>query len=100
MPANQRFLNRHRPESEQNCASTPLPKVEARQTRFVAGTIVDIVVFIFGTEMNDVTQILSQIESGDSAASEQLLPLVYEELRRLAARLVLACRTTAFLTGA
>src|SRR5262245_6037373 len=35
--------------------------------------------------MSDVTQILSRIESGDSAASEQLLPLVYEELRRLAA---------------
>lgn len=35
--------------------------------------------------MTDVTQILSQIESGDPAAAEQLLPLVYEELRRLAA---------------
>jgi RNA polymerase sigma factor (TIGR02999 family) len=35
--------------------------------------------------MTDVTQILSQIESGDPAASEQLLPLVYDELRRLAA---------------
>lgn len=35
--------------------------------------------------MADVTQILSQIESGDPAAAEQLLPLVYQELRRLAA---------------
>ena len=35
--------------------------------------------------MTDVTQILSQIESGDPAAAEQLLPLVYDELRRLAA---------------
>jgi RNA polymerase sigma factor (TIGR02999 family) len=35
--------------------------------------------------MTGVTQILSQIESGDSAASEQLLPLVYDELRKLAA---------------
>jgi RNA polymerase sigma factor (TIGR02999 family) len=35
--------------------------------------------------MADVTQILSQIESGDLAAAEQLLPLVYEELRKLAA---------------
>ena len=34
--------------------------------------------------MNDVTQILSRIEFGDRTASEQLLPLVYEELRRLA----------------
>src|SRR5215218_5677241 len=36
--------------------------------------------------MSDVTQILSQIESGDPSAAEQLLPLVYEELRKLAAR--------------
>jgi RNA polymerase sigma factor (TIGR02999 family) len=36
--------------------------------------------------MTDVTQILSQIESGDPSAAEQLLPLVYEELRRLAAQ--------------
>jgi RNA polymerase sigma factor (TIGR02999 family) len=35
--------------------------------------------------MNDVTQILSQIEQGDPCAAEQLLPLVYEELRKLAA---------------
>jgi len=36
--------------------------------------------------MNDVTRILSAIEQGESAASEQLLPLVYDELRRLAAQ--------------
>ncbi|MFO1095679.1 MAG: ECF-type sigma factor [Planctomycetaceae bacterium] len=35
--------------------------------------------------MSDVTQILQQIEAGDTAAAEQLLPLVYHELRRLAA---------------
>ena len=35
--------------------------------------------------MNDVTQILSQIEDGDPSAAEQLLPLVYDELRKLAA---------------
>ena len=35
--------------------------------------------------MADVTQILSQIDSGDPRAAEQLLPLVYEELRKLAA---------------
>ena len=35
--------------------------------------------------MNDVTQILLQIESGDSTAIERLLPLVYDELRKLAA---------------
>jgi RNA polymerase sigma factor (TIGR02999 family) len=35
--------------------------------------------------MTDVTQILSEIEQGDPHAAEKLLPLVYEELRRLAA---------------
>jgi RNA polymerase sigma factor (TIGR02999 family) len=35
--------------------------------------------------MSDVTSILSQIESGDPQAAEQLLPLVYNELRKLAA---------------
>ena len=34
--------------------------------------------------MSDVTQILSAIEQGDQKASEQLLTLVYEELRKLA----------------
>jgi RNA polymerase sigma factor (TIGR02999 family) len=34
--------------------------------------------------MSDVTQILSKIESGDSQASEMLLPLVYDALRDLA----------------
>jgi RNA polymerase sigma factor (TIGR02999 family) len=34
--------------------------------------------------MNDVTRILSAIEQGDPRASEELLPLVYRELRRLA----------------
>jgi RNA polymerase sigma factor (TIGR02999 family) len=36
--------------------------------------------------MNDVTAILSAIEQGDPSAAEQLLPLVYDELRRLAAQ--------------
>jgi RNA polymerase sigma factor (TIGR02999 family) len=35
--------------------------------------------------MSDVTRILSQIESGDPSAAEELLPLVYRELRKLAA---------------
>lgn len=35
--------------------------------------------------MSDVTQLLSAIESGDPQAAAQLLPLAYDELRRLAA---------------
>ncbi len=36
--------------------------------------------------MNDVTRILTAIEQGDAHASDELLPLVYQELRRLAAQ--------------
>jgi RNA polymerase sigma factor (TIGR02999 family) len=35
--------------------------------------------------MSDVTQILERVERGDGKAAEELLPLVYEELRKLAA---------------
>ena len=40
---------------------------------------------IFGA-MSEVSQLLTAIERGDPHAAEQLLPLVYDELRRLAAR--------------
>src|SRR6266571_49082 len=36
--------------------------------------------------MSDVTRILESIEQGDPHAAEQLLPLVYDELRKLAAQ--------------
>jgi RNA polymerase sigma factor (TIGR02999 family) len=36
--------------------------------------------------MSHVTQVLNAIEAGDPSAAEQLLPLVYDELRQLAAR--------------
>jgi RNA polymerase sigma factor (TIGR02999 family) len=35
--------------------------------------------------MSNITEVLSAIESGDQHASEQLLPLIYDELRKLAA---------------
>src|SRR5437879_11798547 len=35
--------------------------------------------------MSDVTRILERVQQGDGKAAEELLPLVYEELRRLAA---------------
>lgn len=40
----------------------------------------------WASRMNDVTQILSAIEQGDSQAAEQLLQFVYTELRKLAAQ--------------
>ena len=36
--------------------------------------------------MSEVTKILSAIEQGDSQAASRLLPLVYDELRKLAAQ--------------
>ena len=36
--------------------------------------------------MSDVTRILNAIEQGDAKAAEELLPLLYEELRLLAAQ--------------
>jgi RNA polymerase sigma factor (TIGR02999 family) len=41
---------------------------------------------MYGLPMSDITRILSAIEQGDPHAAEQLLPLVYEELRQLAAQ--------------
>jgi RNA polymerase sigma factor (TIGR02999 family) len=38
-----------------------------------------------GHEMSEVSRILERLEQGDGAAAEQLLPLVYQELRNLAA---------------
>ena len=38
------------------------------------------------SDVSDVTRILDQIQLGDPLAAEQLLPLVYDELRRLAAQ--------------
>jgi RNA polymerase sigma factor (TIGR02999 family) len=38
------------------------------------------------SRMNEVTRILSAVDQGETHAAEQLLPLVYEELRRLAAQ--------------
>jgi RNA polymerase sigma factor (TIGR02999 family) len=46
---------------------------------------VGIVVIGGALAMGDVTGILSRIESGETAAAEALLPLIYDELRRLAA---------------
>jgi RNA polymerase sigma factor (TIGR02999 family) len=41
--------------------------------------------FVYIIGMSEVTRILSAIEQGDPSAAEQLLPLVYDELRTLAA---------------
>jgi hypothetical protein len=36
--------------------------------------------------MNEITQVLNAIDSGDAQAAGQLLPLIYDELRKLAAQ--------------
>jgi RNA polymerase sigma factor (TIGR02999 family) len=55
----------------------------ARFMRLCSGTVLQVHI---GTGMSNVTRILSAIERGDPQAAERLLPLVYEELRRLAAQ--------------
>ena len=45
-----------------------------------------LIVVIVETAMPDVTRILNRIEEGDPRAADELLPIVYGELRRLAAR--------------
>src|SRR6266404_6394165 len=42
--------------------------------------------FGYAVVMPDITQILNAIEAGQTQAAEQLLPLVYDELRKLAAQ--------------
>ena len=66
IPASLRFLQ-HREVGELACLS--------RTFRFDCGILLC---------MSDVTQILNQIRQGDSNAAAQLLPLVYDELRKLA----------------
>jgi RNA polymerase sigma factor (TIGR02999 family) len=55
---------------------TAMKTTDAGETPFVA---------VSWLVMSEVTRILSQIEQGDSSATEQLLPIVYDELRKLAA---------------
>jgi len=43
-------------------------------------------IWLKGPHLSDVTTILSAIEAGDRDAADQLLPLVYDELRKLAAQ--------------
>jgi RNA polymerase sigma factor (TIGR02999 family) len=57
-----------------------------RKPRVGAKDIITVTAIVLrAMSMTEVTQILSQIEQGDPSAAEQLLPLVYDELRKLAA---------------
>jgi RNA polymerase sigma factor (TIGR02999 family) len=64
-------------------ASVFVTKLWLESSYLAADGIVDRRV-VFWSTMSDVTQILSAIEQGDPSAAEQLLPLLYDELRRLA----------------
>ncbi len=50
------------------------------------GDTMDAVLFWGASAMNDITRVLCAIDLGDPQAAEQLLPLVYAELRKLAAQ--------------
>ena len=60
--------------SDEGSSDESLPTTSADGSRDGCGT----------SQQGEVTQILSAIEDGNGQAAEQLLPLVYEELRRLA----------------
>src|SRR5690242_16273857 len=60
---------------------SPARCIAARPVRWIANQAK----FCLYRRVNDVTQLLASIEQGDPIAAEQLLPLVYEELRKLAA---------------
>lgn len=64
--------------------ASELPRLLTRAADTL-GSIVFVRSTTLAANMSDVTQLLSAIEQGDPLASEQLLPLLYEELRRLAA---------------
>jgi len=68
--------------SENSCLLLPLEKLDnpggGRDVEGVFGSAT-------GDDMKDATVMLAAIEGGDSKAAEQLLVLVYDELRRLAA---------------
>ena len=73
------------PTNRLNCSrGTPPPQVS------VANSITLVALWKAGSlhvilgYMSEVTRILKAVENGDLAASDQLLPLVYEELRKLA----------------
>jgi hypothetical protein len=55
-----------------------LPRRRGGYNRVVLASLQEI------RRMSDVTRILLQIETGDPSAAEKLLPLVYDELRKLA----------------
>ncbi|MEM0925052.1 MAG: ECF-type sigma factor, partial [Planctomycetota bacterium] len=63
-----------------NCWSVNYPRLRARQVDSQFGLKLD-----RGNAMTEVTQLLSQMARGEKQAADQLLPLVYDELRRLAA---------------
>src|SRR5205085_343444 len=69
----------------------PPPSSTPRKRRYVGPirskmVLASVVLRLWGGSMSDVTSILSAIEQGDPQAASQLLPLVYDELRRLAAQ--------------
>jgi RNA polymerase sigma factor (TIGR02999 family) len=61
-------------------------KINLRRAYILYKCLKNHVFYNRNNEMSDVTRILTAIEQGDAKAADELLPLVYEELRRLAAQ--------------
>jgi RNA polymerase sigma factor (TIGR02999 family) len=69
------FFYGHKPVSAQLCLQSPLRRVQWTTPLSPESKV---------NPMHEVSQILAAINDGDPQAAEQLLPLVYDELRRLA----------------
>ena len=63
----------------------PTRNVSLWSCHWLVGIMVDIGLYLNATPMTEVTQILNDIAQGNPRAADQLLPLVYDELRKLAA---------------
>ena len=65
--------------------STPIAKLSEGDSLGTATCDVNARCMVQSSTMNDVTQLLSEIHDGDSTAIERLFPVVYHELRKMAA---------------
>ncbi len=73
------------PDDELECGAGCRPHLRCAGRRSAGTPLPDLWLSILLVPVSDVTRILEAVERGDPTAAEDLLPLVYDELRRLAA---------------
>src|SRR5438128_1982347 len=65
-------------------ALAPQPRIQGLSVQFISSSVTQCF-WVASRRVSDFTRILEGVERGDPKAAGELLPLVYEELRRLAA---------------